>query len=298
MRALILRSSLLLLVATTASAQRDTAFTWSKRLPDGARLTIKNMNGPIDVRAASGDRVEVRATVRAESRGNVRDVTFDVRERSADDVEICTVYRGNSDCDPDRGSNNIRVTVRFIVEIPKSMRLRAATGNGEISITQTVADVDAASGNGEITIKESLGRVTASTGNGDVTISAARGQVKASSGNGRIFASTTIGPVEASTGNGDIDVKMGKLPADQGSMTFTTGSGSVRLALPPDFYGEIDANTGNGSISSDFEIRVQGRLSPTRMRGTICPTTTSTCPSGGPIIKLRSGNGNLTLRKS
>jgi hypothetical protein len=293
MRALILRSSLLvILVASNAAAQGDTAFSWSKRLPDGARLTIKNINGPIDVRAAAGDRVEVRAVVRPESRGSASDVTFDVRERAPDDVEICTVYRGSSDCDPNRSWNNTRVSVRYTIDLPKSMRLRALTGNGEISVTQTVADVDAASGNGDVTIKESLGRVTASTGNGDVTITSARGPVKASSGNGRITASTSLGPVEASTGNGDIDVTMAKLPADQGSMTFTTGSGSVRVSLPADFNGEIDANTGNGSIDTgDFEIRVQGRLSASRLRGTIGT-------GNGPLIKLRSGNGRLALRKS
>lgn len=293
MRALILRSSLLgLLAASTAAAQRDTAFSWSKRLPDGARLTIKNLNGPIDVRAASGDRVEVRATVRAEYRGNASDVTFDVRERAADDVEICTVYQGRSYCDDrDHSWNNIRVSVRYTIDLPKSMRLRANTGNGDVSITQTVADVEASSGNGDVTIKESLGRVTASTGNGDVTVTSARGPVKASSGNGRIFANTSRGPVEASTGNGDIDVKMATLPADQGSMSFTTGSGSVRVSLPADFNGELDANTGNGSINTDFEIRVQGRLSSSRLRGAIGT-------GNGPLIKLRSGNGRLEIRKN
>src|SRR3954468_23717326 len=240
MRALIIRSTLLVMfAATTAAAQRDTAFSWSKKLPEGARLTIKNMNGPIDVRAATGDRVEVRATVRAESRGNVSDVTFDVRERNNEDVEICTVYRGNSDCDPDRSWNNIRVTVSYVVALPKSMRLRALTGNGDVSITQTVGDVDAASGNGDVLIKESLGRVTAATGNGDVTITSAKGAVKASSGNGRIEANTSRGPVDATTGNGDINLTMASIPADQGSMTFSTGSGSVRVTLPANFNGEI-----------------------------------------------------------
>jgi hypothetical protein len=291
MRALILRSSLLVMfAASTAAAQRDTAFAWSKKLPDGARLTIKNMNGPIDVRAAMGDRVEVRATVRAESRGNVADVTFDVRERNADDVEICTVYRGNSNCDPDRSWNNVRVTVSYIVALPKTMRLRALTGNGDVSITQTVADVDAASGNGDVTIRESMGRVNASTGNGDVTITSAKGPVKASSGNGRIEANTSRGPVDATTGNGDINVTMTSVPADQGSMTFSTGSGSVRVTLPANFNGELDADTGNGSIDTDFEIRLQGRLSASRLRGTIGN-------GNGPLIKLRSGNGRLVVRK-
>ena len=291
MRALIFRSSLLvILAAATAVAQRDTAFTWSKRLPDGSRLTIRNFNGPIDVRAASGDRIEVRATVRAESRGNVSDVTFDVRDRASDDVEICTVYRGTSDCDLGRSVNNVRVTVRYTIDLPQSMRLRASTGNGTVTVTQTVAEVEASTGNGDVTIKESLGRVNASTGNGHVIITSARGPVKVSSGNGRIVANTSRGPVDASTGNGDIDVKMATLPADQGSMTFSTGSGSVRVTLPADFNGELDANTGNGSINTDFEIRVQGRLSESRLRGVIGT-------GNGPMIKLRSGNGRLEIRK-
>lgn len=292
MRALLLRSTLLVvLTASAAAAQRDTAFTWSKRLPDGARLTIKNLSGPIDVRAATGDRVEVRATIRVESRGNASDVTFDVRERASDDVEICTVYQGRSECDPNNSWNNIRVSVRYVIELPRTMRLRASTGNGDVSVTQTVAEVDATSGNGDVVIRESLGRVNASTGNGDVTITSARGPVRASSGNGRIIANTSRGPVEASTGNGDIDVRMATLPPDQGSMTFTTGSGSVRVTLPADFNGELDANTGNGSITTDFELRVQGRLTMSRLRGTIGT-------GNGPVIKLRSGNGRLEIRKS
>lgn len=291
MRAQLIRSVLLVaFAATTAAAQRDTAFSWSKKLPDGARLTIKNMNGPIEVGAASGDRVEVRATVRAESRGNASDVTFDVREHGADDVEICTVYRGNSDCDPDRSWNNVRVTVSYVVALPKSMRLRALTGNGDVSITQTVADVDATSGNGDVTIKESLGRVKATTGNGDVTITSAKGPVRASSGNGRIDVNTARGPVDAATGNGDINVTMAAIPDDQGSMTFTTGSGTVRVTLPANFNGELDANTGNGGVDTDFEVRVQGRLNASHLRGTIGN-------GNGPLIKLRSGNGRLVIRK-
>ncbi|HET9426687.1 MAG TPA: DUF4097 family beta strand repeat-containing protein [Gemmatimonadaceae bacterium] len=291
MRTIILGTTLLATLAvSTASAQRDTAFTWSKRLPDGARLSIRNLNGPIEVRAASGDRVEVRATIRVESRGNASDVTFDVRERAADDVEICTVYRGRSDCDPDNSWNDVRVSVRYTVDIPKAMRLRASSGNGDLTITQTVAEVDAATGNGDIVIRESQGRVTASTGHGDVTVAAANGPVKVSTGNGRIIASTTRGPVDATTGNGDIDVKMGSVSQDQGSMSFTTGSGTVSVTLPATFNGEIDANTGSGSINTDFELRVQGRLSMSRLRGTIGN-------GNGPVIKLRSGSGRLEIRK-
>ena len=32
-------------LATSALAQRDTMFSWSKKLPDGARFSIRNLNG-------------------------------------------------------------------------------------------------------------------------------------------------------------------------------------------------------------------------------------------------------------
>lgn len=291
MRSLILRSTMLALMAVSpAAAQRDTAFTWSKRLPEGARLSIKNLSGPVEVRAGSGDRVEVRASIRVQVRGNASDVTFDVREKAADDVEICTVYRGRSACDPDNSWDDIRVSISYTVDVPKGLRMRAATGNGDVTIGQVAAEVDVESGNGDVVINESTGHVSASTGNGDVTVNAAGGAVKVTTGNGRIIASTGRGPIEATTGSGDIDVKMATVPAGQNSMSFTTGNGSVRVTLPADFNGELDANTGNGSINSDFELRVQGRLSSSRLRGVIGN-------GNGPVIKLRSGNGRLELRK-
>lgn len=292
MRATLLRSALLVVVAAApAAAQRDTAFTWSKRLAAGARLGIKNLNGPIEIRPSSGDRVDVRATITVHSRGNAGDVTFDVRERSGDDVEICTVYRGMSHCDPNHSWDDIRVSVRYIVDVPKGLRLRANTGNGDVLITQAAAEVEATTGNGDVLIRESLGRVNVSTGNGDVTVTAAGGPVKVSTGNGRVLATTSRGPIEASTGGGDIDVKMSSLPADMNSLSFTTGNGAVRVTLPSDFNGEIDANTGNGSITTDFELRVQGRLTTSRLRGIVGN-------GNGPIIKLRSGNGRLEVRRN
>ena len=278
--------------ATTATAQRDTAFTWSKRLPDGARLAIKNLSGPIEVRAGTSDRAEVRATIRVESRGAPGDVTFDVRELTADDVEICTVYRGASACEPDNNWNDVRVSVRYIVSLPKGLRLRAITGAGDIIVMQSVAEIDATTGSGDVVIRESMNRVGVSTGNGDVTVAASSGPVRASTGNGKVLVNAAHGPVDANTGNGDIDVRMDAVPqgAGQSSMAFTTGHGSIRVTLPADFNGEIDANTGNGSINSDFELRVQGRLDPSRLRGTVGT-------GAGPVIKIRSGNGRVEIRK-
>jgi hypothetical protein len=292
MKTTVSSTLLLALAVASASAQRDTAFTWSKRLPEGSRLAIRNLNGPIEVRPGTSDRVEVRATIRIESRATAGDITFDVRDSAAGEVEICTVYRGSSACEPDNGWNDARGSVRYIVDMPKDLRFRAVTGNGDVIIMQSGAEIDATTGNGDVVVRESMSRVTATTGNGDVTVAMANGPVRVSSGNGKVTVNTARGPVDASTGNGDIDVRMISVPQgnDQPSMSLTSGHGSVRLTLPADFNGEIDANTGHGSINSDFELRVQGRLDSSRLRGTIGT-------GNGPLIKLRSGNGRLEIRK-
>lgn len=279
-------------LATTVNAQQnargrgDSVFVWSARLDDGRSLTIKNIVGGITVTQATGDRVEVRAEKRMRGRGDPSDISFDVQESSSG-ATICTVYRGESACDEGSFSNT-RFSVRYTVAMPRGLRLHASTGNGDLSVESAGSDVELHTGNGGIRIGETEGRVTAATGNGDLEVGGARGPVRASTGNGRIFVATAAGPVSANTGNGDIDVSMQSLTAS-GDMEFRSGSGAVRVTLPADFNGDVDASTGNGELRTDFAIRLVGRLDPQHMRGTI--------GNGGRMLRLSTGNGRLEIRK-
>ena len=282
---------LTLAATATLSAQNnrgrgDSVFVWAARIGDGGTLTVKNIIGGITVTEASGDRVEVRAEKRMRGRGDPADISFDVQE-SASGATICTVYRGESACD-EGNFNNTRFSVRYTIAMPRGLRLHATTGNGELSVERAGSEVELNTGNGGIRIGQTDGRVSASTGNGDLEVESARGPVRASTGNGRIFVSTSAGPVSATTGNGDIDVRMGTLTS-AGDMNFTSGSGAVRVTLPPDFNGDVDASTGNGELRTDFEIKLIGRLDPQHMRGTI--------GAGGRTIHLQTGNGRLEIRK-
>lgn len=286
----------LLTIPVVAGAQRyvgrdDDVFTTTLRVGRGEMITVKNVNGPISLVAASGDQVEIRAEKRvsatSRARARVEDVAFDIDE-SGSGVTICTVYRDESACDENHNFQNIRVSVAYTIAVPADVRVRAMTGNGELAIERVRGDVDAGTGNGRVRVTESGGSVRAATGNGDVRVDGATGPVRVSTGNGRVFVATAEGPVNVSTGNGDIDARMGRL-RDAGDMTFTSGSGTIRLTLPADFEGDIDANTGNGALHSDFEIQLHGRMDPQRIRGTI--------GRGGRMVKLRSGNGRLELIK-
>jgi hypothetical protein len=264
-------------------------FTWSGRLASGATFAIKHFNGPIDVREGTSDRVEFRAERRTRRSS---ELSFEV-ENGSGVVTVCGVWRGRSACDTGRNrgwdSDDGPPSSRLTVLLPKGVRLDATTGNGDVTVDKASNDVEIRSGNGDVRVTLTAGQVDVTTGNGELEIEGATGPVRATTGNGRVYVTTSTGPVTARTGNGDVDVRMKTLTGTS-DMQFVTGNGSVTVAVPGTFQGEIDASTGHGDFRSDFEIRVLGRLNPRHIRGTI--------GEGGRTIKMVSGNGQLELRKA
>ena len=297
-RAAVVAALPALATAQTYVGRADSVFTWHGSLGSSAVLTIRNFNGPIDVRPSSGNSIELRAEKRTDrGGGSITDVQFEIQQPGSGDVTICAAYRGNNPCDDDRNRDRDRdddtnwrryVTVAMTIMVPKGARVRVATGNGAVSVERVSGDLVASTGNGKVYVSGTDGPVRVTTGNGDVDVRDVKAAVRVNTGNGRVTVGTSEGPVEARTGNGDIVVTMSKLRASE-DMTFSTGSGDVRVTLPAGYNGELDATTGNGHLSSDFDLKVQGRMDPHRVRATI--------GDGGPRLRLTTGNGRLEIRK-
>jgi hypothetical protein len=289
----VLLTAVLATVLHGSAAAQDTSgsvFTWSGAVASGATVGIRHFNGPIDVREGTTNKVEFTAERRSR---RSTELSFEV-QNDANGVTLCGVWRGRSACDRRGGWNDDwdggPPSSRVTVTLPKGVKLRASTGNGDIRVERASNDVDISSGNGDVRISLTAGRVSANTGNGEVEVSGATGPVHANTGNGRVYVTTSTGPVEANTGNGEIDVTM-KALSNASDMQFNTGNGSITVALPGAFNGEVDASTGNGEFRSDFEIRVIGRLNPHHVRGTIGT-------GGGQLIRMTTGSGRLELRKA
>jgi hypothetical protein len=298
LRSIALTGALALLPAAVAAqsllGRDDSIYTWRGPLASGRLLSVRNFNGPIEVRAAQGSTAEVRAEKHARG-GAVTDVAFDVQTSPEGDVRFCSVLRDNDGCYPPRGWSHDdddrwrrNITVSLIVLVPRGAQVKVVTSNGAVSVDHAGADVQATTGNGRVSVAGTEGEVRVTTGNGDVEVRDAKGSVRVTTGNGRVHVTTSEGPVEARSGNGDIDVRMSSLRARE-NMSFHTGSGDVSLTLPASYNGELDASTGNGEVSSDFDLKVKGRLDPHRIRATI--------GEGGPTLRLTTGNGRLELRK-
>jgi hypothetical protein len=283
--------------AQTLLGRADSIYTWRGPLPAQALFSVRNYNGPVDVRPASGSQVEFRAEKRTSRGGGaLQDVAFDVRTASNGDVTICSTFRSHDPCeserrwnDDDDGGGRRNVTVAMTVLVPRGAQVKIVTGNGAITVERVGSEVQATTGNGRVRVAGTDGSVRVTTGNGDVEVRDAKAPVRVTTGNGDVTVATTEGPVDARSGNGDIDVRISALRA-RNDMTFSTGSGSVHLTLPASYSGELDASTGNGEMRSDFDLKLKGRVNPRRIRATI--------GEGGPLLRLSTGNGGLEVRKA
>jgi hypothetical protein len=264
----------------------------------GAWLRIRNHRGAIDVRETSGRNVVVRANRRTDSR-SYGDVTFDVRRDGAN-VTVCAIWPHTTRCDArgydydsdsDRRNRNDGDAGRvdFVVELPRGVKLLAATGNGTVDVRNAGEEVEARSGNGEITVHGAGGRVTVASGNGDLDVDGARGDVEARTGNGEIKVSTSTGPVSARTGNGGIDVDMASLRGDD-DMDFSTGNGSIEVRFPSNLSATVEANVASKEFESDFPILMEGRWTSRQVDGKI--------GNGGRRIHFSTGNGHVRIRKA
>jgi hypothetical protein len=298
MRALRIALPLLVLLPSLGAAQvlgrSEEVFTRNEPVARGEWFRFYAPMGDITVTEGTGTQIELRAE-KILRQGRVTDIGFKL-SRAGGGVTICAVYEDDDECDDEGyrserrnwGRNFRPPSLHVTIRVPAGVRLRAHSGNGEVSVSGAFAEAIARSGNGRIRVSGTAGEVEAASGNGEVTVENVRGPVSANTGNGDIRVTTVQGPVSASSGNGDLLVRMSELRAAD-DMQFTTGNGRIEVTVPEGFNADIDASTGNGGIRTDFPIQVSGRISKTRLRGTI--------GQGGRRLRLVTGNGEIELRR-
>lgn len=244
--------------------QSENAFTWNGRIPAGRWIRVQNLNGGITVGTASGDNVEITATKRWR-RGDPEVVRFETSKFGPNDenILICALWGERTTCDEggyrssrnnrERGTRNNDVSVEFRVLLPRGVKVGVATVNGNVTVEGATSDVEAGTVNGEVDITGGVGRVSGSNVNGNVR------------------------------------ARLNRVEND-GQLEFKTVNGSVRVDVPGDFGADIELQTVNGSLNTNFEMTVSGRLDPHRLRAHVGRP-------GGPQIRIETVNGSVELRR-
>jgi hypothetical protein len=236
-------------------------FTLSERVPAGQWIRVRNLNGDVNVRASTSDKVEVVGT-KSWRRGDPKDVRIETKKSSDGSILVCAIWSDNTRCTEEgysthndgwrRGDRNNDVAVDFEIRVPKGVKVGVWSVNGGVS-------VDGASS-----------------------------EVRAGTVNGSVEAVSMGGPVQASTVNGSVHATMGRFEGDQ-DLDYSTVNGTVVAEFTGDVDADIDLSTVNGRFQTDWPVTLTGKINPKHLRATL--------GKGGRRIRLSTVNGNVELRK-
>jgi hypothetical protein len=127
-----------------------------------------------------------------------------------------------------------------------------------------------------------------SSTNGGISIDNVRSRVDFKTVNGGVTLSRMGGEVEGRTSNGGVTVTLEGSTWDGQGLNVETSNGGITLAIPASYSARLETRTNNGSTTSDLPITVQGQIGR---------SISTDLGSGGPSIKLRTGNGGIRIRK-
>jgi DUF4097 and DUF4098 domain-containing protein YvlB len=200
------------------------AWTWNAPMSSPATLFIRNTNGSVEVKPATGGNVQVTADMKWRRGDPKHDISFKT-VKTASGVIVCAVW-GDGTCSESKYeakkpsfsigsfSNGSDASVNFTVYVPTGVKVDVMTMNGSIGAALTAP-------------------------------------MKARTINGTIKVATSVGPVDAETVNGDVDVRMTTLAGD-GPVRAHAITGSVAAYLPQKFDGSVEMESSIGTVASDF----------------------------------------------
>jgi DUF4097 and DUF4098 domain-containing protein YvlB len=271
---------------------------YSYPLHSGGRLAVEIFNGSVEISGWDQDTVDISGTKYGPTQQAADDLKVNI-ENSADAVSI-RVAR------PFERRNH--QGARFVIKIPRGAILdrittsngairtldgsgpaRFRTSNGPVQVTGLRGSLDIQTSNGGVELVDVEGDVVAHTSNGRIRAERLKGTLEATSSNGGVHAdiTRTDRPVRVETSNGPVELT---LPENYSrDVRVSTNNGGITLRLPPAINARVMARTSNSSISTDFEVRMQGEFNKNHMDATI--------GSGGPLIDLSTSNGSIRLLK-
>jgi DUF4097 and DUF4098 domain-containing protein YvlB len=263
-----------------AAAQADDyakTYTVSNR----ANVHVDTDDGSVTV--TTGDTKEVE--FRVEYQGYVLDKSLRIdSSQHGDEVELTARI-------PHGFHISLGMTRRLHVEVrmPKDADLQVRTGDGSIKANNVAGTIDLHSGDGAISVSSLKGSIRIHTGDGSIEASEMDGKCDASSGDGRIRLSGRFDVLSAKSGDGSLGIEAQRGSKLDSSWSIVSGDGSIDVALPPDLPANIEASSGDGHISTDIPITMEGVISKSRVHGKM--------NGGGSTLTIHTGDGSIRLKQ-
>jgi len=250
----------------------------------GGTLDIKSDQGSIKVEAWNKNKVEVLVQKRARNKDRMK--AFKVKfEQKGNRILV----------DGDSEWNN-KVSLKYIVKVPKEFNLDLNTGGGSITVGDISGEIKVDTSGGSISIGDvAKGNVDANTSGGSINVGNVGGNLKVNTSGGSISLGNISGTSSIDTSGGSISLESGgnDVKADtsggsinigpvKGKVDVDTSGGSITIKMGD----EVKANTSGGSISVEGS---KGSVDIDSSGGSLFVGS-----SGGPV-KAETSGGNIKI---
>lgn len=277
---------------TTGSAQdlRNTIKETFKVRPGGS-LYVDIDHGDVQITSAHGNEVliEVERTAETDDRSDAADmfkrhnVSF---EQRGGDVYVKGRY-DEAGSTWGRWRNHSRLRVRVFVRVPDRYNVDFSSGGGNIEISNLQGTVRGSTGAGNLKLTSIRGTTELTSGSGNIAVSRAIGRVEINTGAGNVDLRGIQGALEVRTGAGNVTAEIAGQPSADSQLE--SGAGNITVFVGQQIGMDVDAAASIGSLSTDYPLKIEGSFMRKTCEGSI--------NGGGPALRMRTGVGNVTLRK-
>jgi DUF4097 and DUF4098 domain-containing protein YvlB len=125
--------------------------------------------------------------------------------------------------------------------------------------------------------------------NGGISIADVHGNLEFNAVNGGVSLKRVGGNVRGGTTNGGLVVELNGERWDGEELDVKTTNGGIVMSVPENYSAHLETGTVNGSLSIDFPVTVQGKI--TR-------ELALNLGSGGPTIRAMTTNGGVRVKRS
>jgi hypothetical protein len=305
----LLVAGLISAVAVDAQARIDRVIEKSFSVTGTGVLKVETHGGAIRVLPSDGRVVRVLAKQKINASSDAEadellkklELTFD---QQGNDVRVHSKYEQRPPGFRFRSWPPVQVD--FEISVPRAFATELNTSGGAITVGDLDGTAELRTSGGQIKLGRMGGTVDARTSGGSISLEEARGSVELKTSGGSISVGRVAGAAELSTSGGSI-----KIESVESSLRAHTSGGSIRANINGPLTEECSLSTSGGSVSVTVDKSAAFRLDASTSGGgvdasglTVASEKVSrdrsrlagTVNGGGPVLKLRSSGGGISVR--
>jgi uncharacterized protein involved in outer membrane biogenesis len=285
---LILAAGLLAVLPLSAQAKIERTVEKSFAVQPGSNLRVSTQGGHITLTAGGGDtiRITARQKIRAENEAEADKILEKLdlaMTQTGDEVVATARYEQRQSGWKFGGWPPVQVD--FEITVPESLHADLRTSGGHITVGDLTGNLVVRTSGGHIELGHIRGEVKAGTSGGNVNLEHASGPADLRTSGGHIKVRQLQHSLKASTSGGHVTAALtGPL---QGDCLLSTSGGHVKVTVHPAAAFRLDAATSGGKVNAAGLTVALTATSRTRLAGNV--------NGGGPLLKLRTSGGNITI---